>query len=149
MTLVTLAGQLLPRHTPCVFRLVFGVLKGAVVGGAIGYGAYAAGLDGGFNWLTYAVIGFLVGLFVGRPIWSHIRDRSSTVWTAVLKGIFGVIIGTVLYAIIGKAWGTFDVSLLDETRRVHNWQFILGGAIGALYGGFVEIDDAPPADKKS
>ncbi len=119
-----------------------------MIGGALGYGAYAAGFGGSFNWVTYGLIGFTVGLFVGRPIWSHVRDRSSTVWTAVLKGIFGIAIGTGLYALLGKAWGTFDLELLEETRRVHNWQFVLGGAIGAIYGGFVEVDDAPKVSKK-
>ena len=37
-----------------------------------------------------------------------------------------------------------------ETRLVQDWPFVLGGAIGALYGAFVEVDDKPPpgADKK-
>lgn len=131
-------------------RLVLGLLKGAVIGGGLGYGAYAAGLDGGFNWLTYALVGFVVGLLVGRPIWSHVADSGSTIWTPVLKGIFGVIIGVGIYALVGKAWGTFDITIsaLEKApRRMHDWTFILGGAIGALYGAFVEVDDQPEGDK--
>lgn len=127
-------------------RLLIGALKGAVLGGGIGYGAYAAGLSGGWNWVTYALIGFAVGLLVGRPVWSHIRQRGSTIWTPVLKGLFGVAIASGLYAAIGKGWGTFDITALGETQRLHNWTFIFGGAVGALYGGFVEADDSAPKD---
>jgi hypothetical protein len=126
-------------------RLILGVVKGAVIGGALGYGAYAAGLGGGFHWVTYGVIGFAVGILVGRPIWSHLLDRSATVWTAVLKGIFGFGIGVGIYALASKVLPSFDLELLGETHAAHEWPFVLGGAIGALYGGFVEVDDAPPA----
>lgn len=131
-------------------RLVLGLLKGAAIGGGLGYGAYAAGLDGGFNWLTYALVGFVVGLIAGRPIWSHLSDKGSTIWTPVLKGVFGVILGIGIYALVGKAWGTFDVSITaleKDARKLHDWPFILGGAIGALYGAFVEVDDAPEPGK--
>lgn len=131
-------------------RLVLGLLKGAVIGGGLGYGAYAAGLGGGFNWLTYAVIGFVVGLLVGRPIWSHLSDSSSTVWTPVLKGVFGALISIGIYALVGKAWGTFDLTIAaleDGPRRMHDWPFILGGGIGAIYGAFVEVDDSPEPAK--
>lgn len=138
------------RHTIGVMRLVLGLLKGALIGGGLGYGAYAAGLGGGFNWLTYALVGFVVGLLAGRPIWSHLSDSKSTVWTPVLKGIFGLVFGIIVYAIVGKAWGTFDltISALEEApRKLHDWTFILGGGIGALFGAFVEVDDAPEAEK--
>ena len=129
-------------------RLILGLLKGAVVGGALGYGAYAAGLTGGFHWITYGLIGAFVGLLAGRPIWSHVADKSSTVWTAVLKGIFGYGVAVGLYALVAKAWGGFNLSLAGETRNLYDWQFILGGGIGALWGAFVEMDDAPAKQKK-
>jgi hypothetical protein len=133
-----------------VLRLLIGLLKGAVVGGAVGYGAYYLGLGGAFHWITYGAIGALVGLLCGRPIWSHMLDRSSTAWTAILKGIFGFGVGVGLYALVAKAWGGFDLALMDESRLVQDWPFVLGGAIGALYGAFVEVDDKPPpgADKQ-
>lgn len=130
-------------------RLILGLLKGAVIGGGLGYGAYAAGLGGGFNWVTYGLVGFVVGILVGRPIWSHLLDKSSTVWTPILKGVFGFGIGVGIYALVGKVWGTFDLSLMDQTRRAHDWPFVLGGAIGALYGAFVEVDDAPQPKNKT
>jgi hypothetical protein len=129
-------------------RLILGLLKGAVIGGAVGYGAYAAGLDGAFHWITYGVVGFLVGILAGRPIWSHVLDKSSTVWTAVLKGIFGYAAGVGLFAVVAKAWGGFDLTISDQTHNLYDWQFILGGAIGAMWGAFVEFDDAPSKKDK-
>lgn len=131
-------------------KLLVGILKGAVIGAALGYGAYAIGLDSAVPWLTYALIGVVVGLFVGKPIWSLIRDERSTLWVAVLKSVVGFGIGVGLYALISKAWNPAPqmVSGFDVFR----WGPTLGGAIGAIYGGFVELDDAigdpPPSAKK-
>lgn len=137
-----------------MLRLLLGLLKGAVIGAAVGMGAYALDLRGGFNWVTYGLVGAVVGLLVGRPIWSHLRDRSSTIVVSVLKAIVGVAIGVGLYALVAKGWGGFDLSFEGETRNVIDWQPLLGAAIGAIYGAWVELDDAPPPprdddDKKS
>jgi hypothetical protein len=122
-----------------MLRLILGLLKGGVIGAGVGYGAYALGLGGVMHWVTYGVVGALVGLLCGRPLWSHVRDQSSTMWTAILKAVFGYAVGIGLYG--------FDLALLGETRNLYDWTFVLGGAIGALYGAFVEVDDAPPAAK--
>jgi hypothetical protein len=129
-------------------RLLLGLLKGAVIGGLIGLGAYQLDLTGGMHWVTYGVVGFMVGMLVGRPFWSHLRDKNSTVVIAVLKAVVGYGVAVGIFAIVAKAWGSFDVSLGDETRKLYNWQHIFGAAIGALYGGFVEVDDAIPVDGK-
>ena len=128
-----------------MLRLVLGLVKGAVIGGAIGYGAYTAGMNGGFHWLTYGLIGLFIGLLVGRPIWSHLLDKQSTVVTSVLKGVFGFGVCVGIYALVAKAWGGFDITISDETRRLQDWQYVFGAALGGLYGAFVELDDAPPA----
>jgi hypothetical protein len=131
-----------------VLRLLIGLVKGAILGGGLGYGAYALGLSGSFHWLTYGLIGAVVGLIVGRPLWSHLRDRSGTIWTPILKAIFGFGVGIGLYALVAKAWGGFQLVLLDgESRLLQDWQFVFGGAVGGLYGAVIELDDAPPAKK--
>jgi hypothetical protein len=127
-----------------VVRLLLGLVKGAVVGAVVGLGAYALDLRGGFNWVTYGLVGVVVGLLVGRPIWSHLRDRSSTIVVSVLKAIVGFGIGAGLYALVAKVWGGFDLSFEGETRNVIDWQPLLGAVIGAVYGAWVELDDAPP-----
>jgi len=130
-----------------VIRLLLGIVKGAVIGGAIGYGAYSAGMGGGFNWLTYGVVGFMVGMLVGRPFWSHLLDKQSTMVTAVIKAMFGFGMCVGIYALVAKVWGGFDLTIQDETHKLQNWQYIFGGIVGALYGAFVEVDDAPPKKK--
>jgi hypothetical protein len=131
-----------------VLKLLVGILKGAVIGGALGYGAFALGQSTGFTnpWLTYGLIGAIVGLFVGKPIWSLIRSKESTTWISVLKSVFGFGLGCGLYAIVAKAWGgSWYIEALGQD--VFAWPPTLGGAIGAVYGGFVELDDAIGDDK--
>ncbi len=127
-------------------KLLVGLLKGAVIGGAVGYGAYAlltvTGFSNGF--LTFGVVGMLVGLLVGRPLWSLIRDKSATSWVGILKGAFGFGVGCGLYALIAKAWNP-QMELVGHPVQ---WSPFLGGAIGAIYGAFVEVDDASGEDAK-
>lgn len=130
-----------------MLKLLVGILKGAVIGGGLGYGAFALGEATGFDnpWIVYGLIGAIVGLFVGRPIWSLIRDKESTTWVALLKSAFGFGIGCGLYAVVAKAWNpTLAISTIEN---VFAWPPTLGGAIGAIYGGFVELDDAMGDDK--
>ena len=92
-----------------MLKLVVGILKGAVIGGALGYGAYALADATGFGspWLTYG-------------------------------------------AIIAKVWTPSAVMVMFGGTEVNlfTWPVTLGGAIGAVYGGFVELDDAIGDDKK-
>jgi hypothetical protein len=120
-----------------VVKLLVGILKGAVIGAALGYGA--AQVDLFPMWLVCALIGVVVGLFVGRPIWSLITDKNATTFSAVLKAGFGFGIGVGLYALVHNA---MKLSLVIADHDVFAWAPTLGGAIGAVYGGFVELDDA-------
>lgn len=131
-----------------MFRLLLGLVKGAVIGGGVGYGAWTLGLDGGWNWIVYGLVGFLVGFLVGRPFWSHILDKSSTIWTPVMKGIFGFGIGCGLYALATKVLAMPTVTLLGQTDVVTDFGFLFGGAVGGLFGAWVEVDDAPSRDAK-
>ena len=130
-------------------KLLVGILKGAVIGGALGYGAYALGQATGFAnpWLTYGLIGAIVGLFVGRPIWSLIRDKNSTTVISILKSAFGFGIGCGIYALVAKVWG--PELAVSSVPNVFEWPPTMGGAIGAVYGGFVELDDAIGEDPKA
>lgn len=132
-----------------VVKLILGLLKGALVGGAIGYGAFAAGLDGGLLWVVYGVAGALVGLIAGRPLWALITDKDGTTWVSVLKALFGFGVGCGLYALVGKVWGGFELELsfLDkEPRLFQHWQPVFAASVGGFLGGFFEIDDAIGGD---
>lgn len=126
-------------------RLILGLIKGLIIGGGAGFAAYNLGLAGSWHWITYGVVGALVGLLVGRPFWSHLLDKSSTVFVALLKGIVGFGVGVGAYAVIAKVWGGMEIPIeaLGESRNLYDWQFLLGGAIGGIYGAWVELDDAP------
>jgi hypothetical protein len=123
-----------------VVKLLVGLLKGAVIGGAVGYGALQLATATGFSnaWLTFGLIGALVGLFVGKPLWSLLRDKDATNWIAVLKGLFGFGVGCGLYALFAKVVPT--ITFTSEITSL--WPPIMGGAIGAVYGAFVELDDS-------
>jgi hypothetical protein len=137
-----------------VVKLLVGLIKGAVIGAAIGFGAYELKLNANFEspWLTYGLIGALVGLICGKPIWALFKDKNQTNIIAGLKAAFGFGVGCGLYALLAKAWNpaALDVSGFN----VFTWPVSVGGAIGGVYGGFVELDDsiggdAAPAGKKS
>jgi len=134
-----------------VVKLLVGLLKGAVIGGAVGYGAHALADATGFGnpWLTYGVVGMLVGFLVGRPLWSLIKDKSATTWVGVLKAAFGFGVGCGLYAIVGKAWNPGPQLLQISGHGFFDWSPFLGGLIGAVYGGFVELDDAIGDDARA
>jgi hypothetical protein len=128
-----------------VVKLLLGLVKGLIIGAAVGYGAFALDLGGGFHWVTYGLIGALVGLLVGRPIWSLIMDKNATSWISILKAVFGFGIGCGIYALVAYVWGGFDVEvsfLADGSRKFQDWQPLFGAALGAVYGAFVELDDS-------
>jgi len=132
-----------------VVRLLVGLLKGAVIGGAVGYGAFALADATGFGnaWLTYGVVGALVGLFVGRPLWALLRDKNQTNIIAILKAAFGFGIGCGLYALIAKAWGPPAIEMFGRAD-ILAWPPVLGAMIGGAYGAFVELDDSIGDDGK-
>ena len=134
-------------------KLLVGLLKGAAIGGAVGYGAFALGEQTGFYnaWLTMGLIGALVGLFVGRPLWALLKDKTQTNIIAILKAAFGFGVGCGLYALLAKAWGPDPSLLVIGGFPLLTWAPTVGGAIGGLYGAFVEFDDSigdDPAAKK-
>jgi hypothetical protein len=107
--------------------------------------------------MTYAVIGGLVGLVCGKPIW-----RQETIWTSILKGIFGLAAGIGLYYLSRKLLGGTHVGFAASLgapadRPLVDIPLLLGPVIGAIPGMLFEIDDsvgstpaAPPPkpDKK-
>jgi len=123
-------------------RVILGLLKGGVVGAAIGAGAFKLGITGGvLAVMTYAVIGGVVGMLCGRPPW-----RQDTIWTTALKGIFGALIGGALYWGAGKLLGGMHLAFASKlgvpgNRPLIDIPLLLGPAIGALWGIFIEVDD--------
>jgi hypothetical protein len=59
--------------------------------------------------------------------------------------VFGFGVGCGLYALFAKVWAPapdlIPLSFVPGNAGIY-WAPILGGAIGAVYGGFVELDDS-------
>ncbi|HEY0712394.1 MAG TPA: hypothetical protein VGF45_06955, partial [Polyangia bacterium] len=139
-----------------MLRVLLGLLKGAVIGGAVGYVATVAGLGrGSSGYLVYAAVGFLVGIVCGKPLW-----RQETLWTPALKGVVGAAILAGLYWGAQKLLGGFSVPLPAALNQVTGGEgrplvevpLLLAPALAIIYGIFVEVDDggskaAAPAGK--
>src|SRR5260370_20401812 len=134
-------------------RVIIGLIKGAIVGGAVGFGLLHLGWTGGvIAYLACALVGALVGVVAGRAPW-----KAETIWTPVLKMIVGALIGVGLAA-LGLHFGPgSEVYVKPLNVGLEHVPFrsgpILAPIIGVLYGVFVEWDDgggkkAPPAAKE-
>jgi len=127
-------------------RLVLGLLKGGVVGGALGFAAFKLGVAGGAPaFVTYAIIGALVGMICGKPPW-----KQDTFWTSALKGIFGLVVGALLYWGGSKLLGGVHVPLpaglgAPPDRSFAELPILLGPLVGALWGAFIDVDDGSSA----
>jgi xanthine/uracil permease len=122
-------------------RVILGIIKGGLVGAAVGFAATKVGFGTGpAAWLVYGLVGFLVGIVCGKAIWRH-----DTLVTPLLKGIFGVLLGLGLYWVAGKTLGglklPFATRLGAPDEPLAQLPLLLAPAIGILYGIFVEVDD--------
>jgi hypothetical protein len=124
-----------------MLRVLLGIIKGGVVGAAVGFAATKVGFGtGAAAWLVYGLIGFLVGIVCGKAIWRH-----ETLVTPVLKGVFGFLLGMGLYWLAGKALGGVKApattAFFTSNDPISTIPLLLGPVIGILYGIFVEVDD--------
>jgi hypothetical protein len=123
-------------------RLLLGILKGGVVGAGIGYLASRAGIStGAVAIAVYGAIGAAVGLICGRPLW-----RQETIWTPILKAIFGFGLGIGAGFAGRKFLGGVHIPLAlipgATEGALPDVPGLFGPMIGVLYGVFVELDDA-------
>jgi hypothetical protein len=93
-----------------------------------------------FQLILYGLVGALVGFIAGKPFWRH-----ETIWTPVVKAIFGFVVGVGLFLLVDKALGDPQLSFIQAGATATSLPYLLGGVIGALYGAFVEIDDGGKA----
>jgi hypothetical protein len=123
-------------------RVLLGLLKGLIVGGAIGYGATALGVTTGpLAFATYALVGFVVGLVGGKAVW-----RQPTLWTPALKGVFGALICVGLYWLGSKFLGGLKLELpaalnVPSDLPAVQVPVVLAPILAVVYGIFVEVDD--------
>jgi hypothetical protein len=125
-----------------MLRVVLGLIKGGLVGAGIGFLAFKLGVTAGVPaFIAYGVIGALAGVVAGRPPW-----KQETLWTSLLKGIFGFGIGLLLFWGAHKLFGGlrlgFATGMGAPDRPLVEVPFLLGPLIGALWGILIEVDDA-------
>jgi hypothetical protein len=118
-----------------------GIIKGGLVGAAVGFAATKVGFGtGAAAWLVYGLVGFLVGIVCGKAIW-----RQDTLVTPLLKGIFGFAVGLGLYWVAGKVLGGAHLPLATRLgapdEPIAALPLLLAPVIGIIYGIFVEVDD--------
>lgn len=134
-------------------RVIVGLVKGVIVGGAVGYGILRLGwTSAALAYLACAVVGAVVGVVAGRAPW-----KAETIWTPVLKMVVGAGIGVGLAA-LGLHFGpAADINVKALHTGLDAVPFrsgpILAPVIGALYGIFVEVDDGggkktPPKEEE-
>ena len=123
-------------------RLILGILKGLVLGGAVGALLHFAlglpTLTGVFAYLLYAGVGMLAGVFGGRAPW-----KPGAWIAAILKGVFGLAVGAGLYALGSRFLPTTNVLLPAGTQptALANIPLLFAPIVALLYGTFVELDD--------
>lgn len=123
-------------------RLGLGLVKGVLVGGAIGGGLqYGLELQPA---MVQGLLGFLIamgiagttGIFAGRPPWQE------GAWIeATLKGLVGVGFGALIYW-VGTKWGNVALPLpgLPDAPWTE-LPVLFGPAVAGVYGALVELDN--------
>ncbi len=127
-------------------RLILGLIKGVIIGAGLGFGFMqipSLASLGVMQYVLYGLIGFLTGFVAGKPFWRH-----ETIWTPVVKGLFGAAVAIGLYLLVVKVLGDPKLSFVSPTATMASLPYVLGGAIGGLYGAFVELDDGGGGGEK-
>ncbi|MFO0620149.1 MAG: hypothetical protein U0745_02045 [Polyangia bacterium] len=130
-------------------RALLGLIKGVLIGGGIGFALLKLNNPQGILAFVFsALLGAVVGLVCGQAPW-----RAATLWTPILKMVFGAAIGTGLYALGHRFMPSMSISIEGVgTGLSLRSAAVLAPIIGALYGLFVEFDDggadSPSAPQK-
>jgi hypothetical protein len=118
-------------------RAIIGLLKGAIFGGAIGFGLLKLGLTGGFMaYVGCALAGAIVGVIAGRAPW-----KAETLWTPALKMAFGAAVGAGLCWVGLRFLPAVSFTVPEVGELSTKGAPLLALGVGVLWGMFVEIDD--------
>jgi len=142
-----------------LIRLVLGLLKGLVIGGLVGFGLAKVGFAAPsalFAYAAAALVGALVGLIAGKPIWAA-GGRIE----AGLKAGFGALLATGLMALARNFLGftvPFDLGSLaaaNQSLNETNAHGTIGGLaivslalVAAVIGAFYDADNTPELEAK-
>jgi len=121
-------------------RLVLGLVIGVLVGGLAGYGLFQVlptAMAGGLGYVFAAVIGVLVGLVAGKPIWA----KGAQVEAGLKAGI-GALLGCAI--LFGLRFLGFSVPAVAGMGEAIIGRHPVGSllAISTLLAVFYEIDNS-------
>jgi hypothetical protein len=153
----------MPTMKRMIGRLLIGIVKGLLVGGLLGFALTWLGLGAPVWFIAYpaaALVGVLVGLIAGKPIWA-----ADARIEAGLKAFVGALLGVGLM-FAARKWLTMEVPVpldvlgvmrpsLNEAAGASRSFGVVAitslAMIAALLGGFYEADndDAGAASQKS
>ena len=130
-------------------RLLFGLVKGLLVGGLLGFALAKAGfaMPGAvIAYLGAAVSGVLVGLVAGKPIWA--KDAKIE---AGMKAIVGALLGAGLMFAARRWLSGIPVPSLGtltngDAGTVGTLALTANAVVAAVLGAFYEADNTPSAD---
>lgn len=126
-----------------VRRLLVGLLKGIVIGGAIGALLhFALGLTAlpaaWLGYVLYGAVAALGGVLAGQPPW-----RKGAWVASILKGLFGFGLGALAY-LLGSRFLNLDVGGLANIANgttLANAPLLFAPIVAMIYAGLVELDD--------
>ncbi len=133
-------------------RLFLGLLKGLVIGAAIGAVMhFALGVTaisaGVLSYLFFGLVAAIAGVAAGQPPW-----REGAWVGSILKGVFGFAIGAGLYW-VGQRFLNFDISglagVFPAGTSFAQAPLAFAPALAAVFSMLIEIDDggeAPASD---
>ena len=129
-----------------LLRLLFGLLKGVALGGAIGYLLGLAGMAVPPAWAAYlvaAVVGMLIALVAGKPIW-----RKGAKVEVGMKAAAGAIVAPLLL-LASRSWLTVALPFSTlpgiaaaEGANLGNFAVTSLAMVAALLGGFFDADNS-------
>ena len=132
-------------------RLLIGLLKGLVLGGAVGaalhFGLGQTTLDGALAYVLYAAVGAITGALAGKAFW-----KPGAWIEAVLRGAFGVLVGCGLYALASRFLAV-ELPLPNgvEHATLASQPLAFAPMLSTIYAVLLELDndgkgdDAPAA----
>jgi hypothetical protein len=127
-------------------RLLIGLLKGILIGGALGAAMHFAmkghtfGPEGVLPFLFYGAVVGITGVFAGQEPWKQGAWISS-----ILKGVFGFLMGMGLFWVSRRFLGTVPApgvaALGLSGAKFVAAPLLLSPALSTVYSTLVELDD--------
>jgi hypothetical protein len=121
-------------------RLLLGLLKGLLIGGAFGavlhFALHQTQIASGMNWVLYPLVGAVSGGLAGQAPWKP------GAWIAgLLKAVFGLAVGAGLFALGNKFLPAMQLFGAPTPASLAHYPLVFAPLLSAVYATLVELDD--------